>query len=120
EALDQPEHIGVGAALYLAEIGPFLRREEIKPPHEGKPVGQELAGTGEPATANDIGLDVPANALRAGNAAGKPLARNGVGSIRHPKLLLGTGHGWPHRTDNPSLPCARALEWAWKVAVEAW
>src|SRR5262249_6363159 len=95
EALDQSEHVGVGPTLYLAEIDPFPRREEVEPPREGKPVRQELVGAVEPTTANDVGIDVPANAFRAGDAAGEPLARNGVGSVHHPKLLFGDWVEWP-------------------------
>src|SRR5215471_5490493 len=120
ETLDQPEHVGVGPALHLAEIDPFFRREEVKPRRQGKPIGQKLFGAIQPTSANDIGLDVPANAFRVGNAAGEPLARNGIGTVHDPKLLFGDGAGWPYRMDNPRLPFAPALEPASKVAVEAW
>ena len=44
KALDQPEHVGVGAALDLAEIALLVRREEVERARQGKPVGQELVG----------------------------------------------------------------------------
>ncbi len=62
-ALDQPEHIGVGAPLDLAEIHFLVWREEIEPIRQTEPVGQKLVGAIEPAAANNVGLDVPANAF---------------------------------------------------------
>ena len=69
KALDQSEHAGVGATLYLAEIPLFLRRQGNHSPDEGEPVGQEFVGEIELAATDDIGLDVPADPLRTGNAA---------------------------------------------------
>ena len=75
KAFDQPEHVGVGAALHLAEIPPLLRRKEMPACRQGEPVGQEFVGEIEPAAADDVGLDVPADPFRAGDTAGEPLAR---------------------------------------------
>ena len=42
EALDQAEHVGVGAALHLAEEATLPVREERQLAQLGKPVGQKL------------------------------------------------------------------------------
>jgi len=63
EALDQPEHVGVGAPLDLAEINLLVRREEVEPACQCKPVGQKFVGAVEQPPANDVGLDVPTNAF---------------------------------------------------------
>jgi len=64
EALDEREHVGVGAALHLAEQAPLSAAEELELVDEREPLGHELVGEIEAATAEDVAVDVPADALR--------------------------------------------------------
>lgn len=94
-ALDEPEHVGVGASLHLAEVPFLVRREGIEPVGHGQPIGQEFPGEVEPAATNDISFDVPANPLRSGDAACEPLTRNGfhaeISRLREATLACGAG-----------------------------
>ncbi|MNC84480.1 hypothetical protein D3C83_00360 [compost metagenome] len=70
EALDQAEHVGVGAALDLGEQAPLVRTEKIDLVHLRDAVRQELPREIELAAADDVAVDVPADALRDFDALG--------------------------------------------------
>ena len=74
EALDQPEDIGVGAALDLAHEPLFIGRQGRERIGQGKPVRKELVGGIEAAPADDVLVDVPAHPLGRLNAARIPVA----------------------------------------------
>ena len=63
EALDQPEHVGVGAALHLREQALLVGREERQLRDLRQAVGQELLAEVEAAAADHVAVDVPADAL---------------------------------------------------------
>jgi hypothetical protein len=69
EALDQAEQVGVGPALHLAHEALLGRAEEEQLVDQRQPVGQELVRGVEPAAADDIGVDVPADPLGVVDAA---------------------------------------------------
>ncbi len=70
EALDEPEHVGVGAALDLGELPPLVRAQESELVDLGNAVRQELPRKIKFASADDVAVDVPANALRNLDALG--------------------------------------------------
>src|SRR5215469_3490861 len=97
KTLDQAEHVGVGAALNLAEIALLFRSEEGERARQGEDVREKLICEIEPPATDDVGLDVPANSLGGGNAAGKPL---GWGSVHRSNSCCGmasNGHRPQHR-----------------------
>ena len=61
-ALDEPKDVGIRTALDLAHQPFLVGVEERQAIDFGQPVGQELLRV-ELASANDIAIDVPANAL---------------------------------------------------------
>jgi hypothetical protein len=63
EALDQPEHVGVGAALYLGQQAARAGTEKIQLVHLRDAVGQELPRKIEPPAADDVAVYVPADAF---------------------------------------------------------
>jgi hypothetical protein len=63
-ALDEPEHLGVGAPLHLAEERPLLLAQEGEARREREPVGQQLVSRVEAPAADDVRVDVPARFLR--------------------------------------------------------
>jgi hypothetical protein len=63
EALDQPENIGVGAALDLTDEPLFVGRQSRELSDKGKPVRQKLVGSVEAAAPDHILFDVPAHPL---------------------------------------------------------
>ena len=63
EALDQPEDVGVGAALDLADEPLFIGRQGRERVGERKPVRKELVGGIEAAPPDDVLVDVPAHPL---------------------------------------------------------
>jgi hypothetical protein len=64
EALDQAEHVRVGATLDLAEEAPLVGAQPIDLVDQREPVGQELLAQVELAAADDVAVDVPADPLR--------------------------------------------------------
>jgi hypothetical protein len=72
EALDEAEHVGVGAALHLAEEALLLGLQERQPADHRQAVGQELPAEVEPAAADDVAVDLEAHAL--GNLDGLRVA----------------------------------------------
>src|SRR5687768_2994051 len=79
-ALDQAEDVGVAAALDLADQAALVGTEESQILDLRKAVGQELFGNVELAAADDIAVDVPADALGYLDALG--VAGTGF-SLRH-------------------------------------
>ena len=63
EALHQPEHVGVGAALDLRQEAHLGRAQEGQLVDLRQAVGQELLVEVELAAANHVAIDVPADAL---------------------------------------------------------
>ena len=63
EALDEPEHVGVGATLDLAQVAPLALAKELELVHLRNAVGQELAREIEAAAADDVAIDVEAHPL---------------------------------------------------------
>ena len=63
ETLDQPEDIGVGAALDLAHKPLFIGRQGRERIGQGKPVRKELVGDIEAAPPDDVRLYLPAHPL---------------------------------------------------------
>ena len=70
EALDQGEHVGVGAALDLRQQARLGRLQEGELVDLRQAVGQELLAEVEAAAADDVAVDVPADALGRLDAAG--------------------------------------------------
>jgi hypothetical protein len=69
EAFDQAEHVGVGAALDLADEAPLgFRQRQVADQREA--VGEVLAFGVELAAANDVAVDVPAHRLGGFDGAG--------------------------------------------------
>jgi len=64
EALDQAEHVGVGAPLNLAHQPFLVAAKEIHTVDFRQPVGQELLAEIEAAAADHVAVDFPADALR--------------------------------------------------------
>ena len=64
EALDEAEHVGVGAPLDLAQQAALGVVQEVETPDERQAVGQKLLREIELAAANHVAVDVPADALR--------------------------------------------------------
>ena len=64
ESLDQPEDIGVGAALDLAEQPRLVLGEKAESIDPRKPVGQELAREVEGTALQQIAIDLPFRLLR--------------------------------------------------------
>ena len=73
EALDQAEHVGVGAALDLAQQTLLVAAEKLERAHVRQAVGQEFMREIELAPANHVALDVQAHALGDLDAAGVAL-----------------------------------------------
>ncbi len=63
EALDQREHVGVGAALHLREQALLVGRQERQLRDLRQAVGQELLAEVELAAADHVAVGVPADAL---------------------------------------------------------
>ena len=63
EALDQPEDVGVGAALDLAHEALFVERQRGEGVGQGKPVGKEFVVGVETAPPDHVFLDLPAHPL---------------------------------------------------------
>jgi hypothetical protein len=64
EPLDQAEHVGVRPALDLAQEPLVARAEEVEAIDFRQPVGQEALAEVEAPAANDVSIDVEADALR--------------------------------------------------------
>src|SRR5690606_32158142 len=69
-ALDQAEHVRVGAALDLAEQAALVVVEELDLVDLRQAVGQELLAEVEAPAADHVAVDVPADALRDLDAPG--------------------------------------------------
>ncbi|MDT4870863.1 hypothetical protein FQZ97_1059600 [compost metagenome] len=63
EALDQAEHVGVGAALHLAQESVLGRAQEGQFVGQRQTVGQEGVGQVECSAAYHVAVDVPADAF---------------------------------------------------------
>src|SRR4051794_20889174 len=72
----------------------------------------------EPATANDVGLNLPVNPFRCGNAVGKPLSAHNVGHFKH--SFWSEPSYSPHGLEIARPPFAPACKLAWKVADKSW
>ena len=83
EALDQAEHVGVGAALHLAQKARFARAQKIQLVDARQAVGQELVTQVELAAANHVAVDVPANSLGDFDALGIARGVGGDGGGLH-------------------------------------
>jgi hypothetical protein len=70
EALQQPEDAGIAAALHVAHRALLLGRQERQVVDLGEPVREEFAAEIEGAAAENVGIDVPADALGSLDAAG--------------------------------------------------
>src|SRR5262249_27709177 len=91
--------------------------KKTEPSCERQAVGQKFLGEIEPAVADDIGVDIPANPFRSRDAASKALGRNGMHSP--PTSYCAQ----PVSRDGPEYgvrPLAAACELTWKVAAVAW
>ena len=62
-ALDEAKHVGVGAALDLAQEAALVGIDEPEAPDLRELVGHELLGELEAAAADDVLVDVPADFL---------------------------------------------------------
>src|SRR5262245_56892937 len=62
-ALDQAENVGVGAALDLAHQPLLVRVQELQALDLGQSIGQEFLRDVEFASANDVAIDFPTDAL---------------------------------------------------------
>src|SRR5262245_22137767 len=69
-ALDESEDVGIRAPLDLADQPFLVGIEEWQAIDLGQPVRQELLRDVEPASANDIAVDVPADTLGIRDALG--------------------------------------------------
>ena len=96
EALDQAEHVGVGAALHLREHAALDGVGEPEAVDAREAVGQEFLGEVELAAANHVAVDVPAHALRGFDAL--RVAR-GVGGDIGIHAWVSPGFG---RAENPA------------------
>ena len=88
EALDQPEDIGVGAALDLAHKPLFVGRQGGERVGQRKPVRKELVRGIEAAPPDDIIVYVPAHPLGGLNATRIPVAVTDFGDRIHFLLLF--------------------------------
>src|SRR6478735_4199929 len=70
ETLAQSEHVGIRASLNLAQQTCFRLIQKLQPRRKRQAVGKEFLREVEAAAANDIAIDVPANALRYLDALG--------------------------------------------------
>jgi hypothetical protein len=70
EALDEPEHVRVGAALDLAGQAPLGPGEEREVADPREAVGQELLREVQLPAADHVAVDLPGDALRDVHAPG--------------------------------------------------
>src|SRR5262245_18848856 len=99
EALDQPEDIGVGAALDLTHEPLFAGRQGCELAGKGKSIRQELVAGVKAASADDILLDIPAHPLGRLNAARISLALGNPGDHIH--CVSPLTEWWTDRTVEP-------------------
>jgi hypothetical protein len=64
EALYEAEDVRVRSALHLAHEQPLVRREKRSSPMSESPSGRALLAAVERATADHVGVDIPADAFR--------------------------------------------------------
>src|SRR5215472_13904193 len=100
KTLDQAEHVGVGAALDLAEIALLFRSEEGQRARQGEAVGEKLVREIEPPATD----------------ASKPLGRGSIHRSNSCCGMASNGHRPQHRRRKFEPACERA----WKVAEQTW
>ena len=89
EAFDQSKHIGVGAALNLADEPLLVGRQRGERIGERKPVRQELVGGVEAAPPDHVLVDVPTNPLGRLNTPLIPVACGNLDDrIHNPSPVL--------------------------------
>ena len=83
EALDQREHVRVGAALNVRQQALFGGRQEREGLDLRQAVGQELAAVVEFAAADHVAVDVPAHALGDFDGLGIAAVRGNGAALDH-------------------------------------
>jgi hypothetical protein len=83
ETLDQPEYVGVGAALDLAHQPLFVSRKSRERVGQGKPVGKELVGDIEGTPTDHVLIEVPTHPLGRVNTACVPVTVRKPGDRIH-------------------------------------
>jgi hypothetical protein len=83
EALHQAHHVGVGAALYLAQQQAVALAQELQFVDPGDAVGQKLAREVELPATDHVSVDVPANAFRHFHAARIAPGVDAMGRAEH-------------------------------------